>query len=89
MTVANGQTDGGWADRNNEYITHGFDATGTTSPGACHTNCTNNNEVYSFHQGGANHVMADGSVKFIHSSMDIRLFVKFISREGGDITVDN
>ena len=89
MTVPNGQSDGGWADRNNEYITHGFDASGTTSPGVCHTNCTNNNEVYSFHQGGANHVMGDGSVRFVRSSMDIRLFVKFISREGGDITVDN
>ena len=27
-------------------------------PGPCHTNCTNNNEVYSFHPGGANHVFA-------------------------------
>ena len=85
MVAANAQSDGGWANRDNEYITHGFDASGTTSIGPCHTNCTNNNEVYSFHLGGANHVLADGSVKFIRTSMDIRLFVKFISREGGDI----
>lgn len=83
----NGQTDGGWANRDNEYITHGYSADGTTTPGPCHTNCTNNNEVYSFHLGGAHHVMGDGSVKFIKSSMDIRLFVKFISREGFDIAV--
>jgi hypothetical protein len=85
MTVANGQSDGGWADRANEYITHGYDATGTTSGGTCHTNCTNNNEVYSFHQGGAHHVMADGSVRFVQASMDIRLFVRFISRQGGEV----
>jgi prepilin-type N-terminal cleavage/methylation domain-containing protein len=83
----NGQTDGGWANRDNEYITHGYSIDGTTTPGPCHTNCTNNNEVYSFHQGGAHHVMGDGSVKFIKSSMDIRLFVKFISREGFDVTI--
>jgi hypothetical protein len=85
MTVANGQTDGGWADRENEYITHGFNAAGTSNPGPCHTNCTNNNEVYSFHLGGAHHVKGDGSVVFVRTSMDIRQFVKFITREGGDL----
>ena len=87
LIAANGQTDGGWADRNNEYVTHGFTEDGSDSPGKCHTNCTNNNEVYSFHLGGAHHVMGDGSVKFIKSSMDIRLFVKFITREGFDVAV--
>ena len=89
LIAANGQLDGGWADRNNEYITHGYTTDGTAHPGPCHTNCTNNNEVYSFHLGGANHVLADGSVKFISSSMDIRLFVKFITRQGDDIVVQD
>ena len=71
------------ADRRaNEYIVHGFSADGTTSPGPCHTNCTNNNEVYSFHTGGAMHVFADGSVHFIRASMDIRQFVKLVTRAG-------
>ena len=35
--------------------------------------------------GGANHVFADGSVRFVKASMDIRLFVKLITRAGGDI----
>jgi len=85
LITANGQTDGSWADRDNEYITHGFTADGNTTPGPCHTNCTNNNEVYSFHTGGANHVFADGSVHFIQASMDIRLFVKLLTRSGNDI----
>jgi len=86
MTDPAAQTDGGWASRDNEYITHGAQlADGVTGGGPCHTNCWNGNEVYSFHQGGAMHVMADGSVQFVRASMDIRLFVRFITREGGDI----
>ncbi|HEY1189815.1 MAG TPA: DUF1559 domain-containing protein [Gemmata sp.] len=88
LAIANGQTDGGWADRNNEYITHGMNATGTGG-GSCHTNCSNNNEVYSFHLGGAHHVMADGSVRFVKQSMDIRQFVKLITRAGGETAVEN
>jgi len=80
-----GQTDGGWADHDNEYITHGFTTDGASNPGPCHTNCTNNNEVYSFHTGGANHVFADGSVHFLRASMDIRLFVRFLTRSGNDV----
>jgi prepilin-type N-terminal cleavage/methylation domain-containing protein len=87
LIKVNGQTDGGWADHDNEFIVHGFSADGATNPGLpCHTNCTNSNEVYSFHTAGANHVFADGSVHFIRASMDIRLFVKFITRIGNDVT---
>jgi prepilin-type N-terminal cleavage/methylation domain-containing protein len=89
LTIINGQTDGSWADRDNEYITHGFSADGNSTPGPCHTNCTNVDEVYSFHTGGANHVFADGSVHFIKQSMDIRLFVKFLTRAGNDISTND
>jgi prepilin-type N-terminal cleavage/methylation domain-containing protein len=85
LTVPGGQSDGGWADDNCEYIVHGFTADGTSNPGPCHTNCTNNNEVYSFHNGGANHVFGDGSVHFIRANMDIRAFVKLVTRAGQDI----
>ncbi|MGL4552295.1 MAG: DUF1559 domain-containing protein [Gemmataceae bacterium] len=85
LVSAGTSTDGGWADRDNEYVTHGFTAAGTADPGPCHTNCTNGNEVYSFHTGGANHLLADGSVRFIPASMDIRLFVKLLTRSGQDI----
>ena len=85
MTMVMGQTDGGWADPDNEYITHGYTADGLTVNGPCHTNCTNNNEVYSFHSGMANHVFADGSVRFISADQDIRVFVKLITYAGGDL----
>lgn len=86
MVSATSGTDGGWADDNSEYITHGSMTNSTTAPGPCHTNCHNSNEVYSFHSGGANHIFADGSVHFITESIDIRLFVKFVTMRAGDIT---
>lgn len=85
MTDAGIAQDGGWANRDNEYIVHGYDVAAGSSPGTCHTNCYNGNEVYSFHQGGANHVFADGSVHFITASMDIREFVKLITKQAGDV----
>jgi hypothetical protein len=88
LAITNGQLDGGWADRDNEYITHGYNAQGTATPGPCHTNCTNNNEVYSFHPGGAYHVFGDGSVRFVKQSMNIRLFVKLLTRSGDDLVND-
>ena len=90
LVTPGGGQDGGWANRDNEYIVHGALTTdGTTAPGPCHTNCNNGNEVYSFHSGGANHVFADGSVHFITASMDIRVFVRFVTRQAGDIVPSN
>jgi prepilin-type processing-associated H-X9-DG protein len=83
-TVNGGQNDGGWADPDNEFITHGFTADGLTNPGSCHSNCTNNNEVYSLHAGGAMHLFCDGSVRFFSAAMDIRPFVKLITYRGSD-----
>jgi prepilin-type N-terminal cleavage/methylation domain-containing protein len=83
------QSDGGWADRENEYITHGSQAEPSiSSPGPCHTNCHNGNEVYAFHPGGANHALADGSVRYIRASLDMRLFAKLLTRSGEDIVTD-
>jgi prepilin-type N-terminal cleavage/methylation domain-containing protein len=80
---------GGWADQETGYTTHGFAWDGVTSPGPCHTNCTNDNETYSFHQGGAHHAMGDGSVRFIKSTLDIRIFVRLVTRaEGEAISAD-
>ena len=38
--------------------------------GTCMVNCTSNNEIYSFHPGGANCLFVDGSVHFIKSSIN-------------------
>jgi prepilin-type N-terminal cleavage/methylation domain-containing protein/prepilin-type processing-associated H-X9-DG protein len=76
---------GGWADYDSGYTTHGFTFDGLTSPGPCHTSCTNDNENYSFHIGGANTLMGDGSVRFIKTTLPIRLFVQLLTRSGGEV----
>jgi prepilin-type N-terminal cleavage/methylation domain-containing protein/prepilin-type processing-associated H-X9-DG protein len=77
---------GGWADRDNEYILHGYTSNGATTPGTCAINCTNDNEVYAFHTGGANCLLADGSVQFIRSTIDIRIFARLVTRAGREVT---
>lgn len=58
---------------------------GTTKPGPCAINCTNDREIYSFHSGGANAVFADGSVHFLGESMSIRVLAALATRAGGEV----
>ena len=59
--------------------------TAAANPGPCHTNCTNANEVFSFHPGGANNLFADGSVRFIKETTAIQVYANLISRAGGEV----
>jgi prepilin-type processing-associated H-X9-DG protein len=74
----------GWASRN---LLWGRGATpdGTAFFGPCAVNCTNDREVYSFHSGGANVVLADGHVRFLSASIDIRIFARLVTRDGGEV----
>ena len=81
MTVAGGTSSGAaWADYLSEYFTHG-----AWRQRDCHTNCTNDNEDYSFHPGGANKLYADGSVRFMKASTSMRLFGRLMSFNGGEV----
>jgi prepilin-type N-terminal cleavage/methylation domain-containing protein/prepilin-type processing-associated H-X9-DG protein len=53
--------------------------------GPCAINCTNQGEVYSFHPGGANVLMADGSAHFLKAAIDIRVFARLVTRAGGEV----
>lgn len=68
----------GWADYGSEFYT---DGDGSNQ----HSNYSSNNEVYSFHPGGANHVFADGSVHFIKQSLAPSVFASLISFNGGEV----
>ena len=48
-------------------------------------NCSNHNEIYSFHPGGSNFAFGDGSVRFIRQDIDPATFVAFHTRAGEDI----
>jgi prepilin-type N-terminal cleavage/methylation domain-containing protein len=74
----------GWADRDNEYILHGFTADGVSAPGPCAINCTNNNEIYSFHPGGALAAFCDGSVHYIKQAVGTRVVGRLVTVAGGE-----
>jgi prepilin-type N-terminal cleavage/methylation domain-containing protein/prepilin-type processing-associated H-X9-DG protein len=76
---------GAWAGPNNGFIVAGSTPDGTSSPGPCAMNCTNDAEIYSFHPGGANAVFADGSVHFVHAGMSIRVLAALVTRAGGEV----
>ena len=76
---------GGWADATTSGTKFlGSTPDGTTGPGACGVNCSNDFGLYSFHPGGANVAFVDGSVRFVNQSIDIETLIAFITRNGGD-----
>lgn len=76
---------GAWADPFSYAHLDGASADGIRGNGICLINCTSNNEIYSFHPGGANMLFADGSVHFFKESMDPRIVVYMITRAGGEV----
>lgn len=85
ISTAAGLSPGGaWADPSGPYSIDGSLPNGTV-PGTCALNCSNNNEVYGFHTGGANAVFADGSVHFLDQSMSLCLLAALCTRAGGEV----
>jgi prepilin-type N-terminal cleavage/methylation domain-containing protein/prepilin-type processing-associated H-X9-DG protein len=76
---------GGWADWESDYSTHGYvDPNPALSRPNCHSNCTNDNEDFSFHPGGANKLYGDGSVRFVKDTMSMRVFARLMSFSGNE-----
>tara|TARA_R110002073_G_scaffold60209_22_gene151304 strand:- start:8010 stop:9023 length:1014 start_codon:yes stop_codon:yes gene_type:complete len=80
-------TGGVWASHNKGFTVDGALPDGNTAirPGSCSINCSNDNEVYSFHVGGAQTLVADGSVRFLTSSLPIDQLVALVSRNGHEV----
>jgi prepilin-type N-terminal cleavage/methylation domain-containing protein/prepilin-type processing-associated H-X9-DG protein len=76
----------GWAQPENDLEgVRGTDtATGTAGEGTCAINCTNNGETYSFHPGGANVLLGDGSVRFLRDSITTQQYARLLSVNGGE-----
>ncbi len=58
---------------------------GSSGTGRCIMNCNNDSEPYSFHTGGMNVCMGDGSGRFIRSSIPAATFAALITAKAGDI----
>ena len=53
--------------------------------GPCMINATSNNEIYSWHTGGANVLFGDGSVRFLSQSTTAATIVALVTRAGGEV----
>jgi prepilin-type N-terminal cleavage/methylation domain-containing protein/prepilin-type processing-associated H-X9-DG protein len=67
-----------WANRKAEFWIH-------LLCGPRIINCTNDNEIYSFHPGGANFLYGDGSVHFQPETIDPETFVSLFTRDARDV----
>lgn len=56
--------------------------------GGCLINCSNQDNLYSFHMGGAQVVMADGSVRFLSQNINSTTLIKIMSRNDGQVVGD-
>ncbi len=53
--------------------------------GTCTVNCNNSQGVYSFHPGGANTALADGSVRLLGENIDANLLFALVTINGGEV----
>jgi prepilin-type processing-associated H-X9-DG protein len=82
--------DGGpWDHYKGSIILQGTTPDGTSKPGRCAVNCSNDHEVYAFHTGGANAVFADGHIQFLKAGMDVRIMARLITRAGREVVSDS
>jgi prepilin-type processing-associated H-X9-DG protein len=76
---------GAWANPGGAIIIWGLDPATLSHPGPCAVNCSNDQNVYSFHPGGANVVFADGSGRFLKASVNINVLLALMTRSGGEV----
>jgi prepilin-type processing-associated H-X9-DG protein len=57
--------------------------------GTCMVNQTSNNEIYSWHTGGANVLFADGSVHFITTTINCQVVIALVTANGGEVIPGN
>ena len=76
---------GAWADQFTYSVIAGGQGRGGIRGGTCMVNCTSNNEIYSFHPGGANGLFADGSVHFLKDTLSVPIAAALVTRAGSEI----
>jgi prepilin-type N-terminal cleavage/methylation domain-containing protein/prepilin-type processing-associated H-X9-DG protein len=81
---------GGWGDPINGENWFGGSLPDGTGAGTCVIGCTNEygKGMYSFHTGGVNVVMADGSVRFLNRSTDPKTVAYIVTAAKGEVASD-
>jgi prepilin-type N-terminal cleavage/methylation domain-containing protein/prepilin-type processing-associated H-X9-DG protein len=74
---------GPWASYNSS-IFKTWSADGVTPGGPCTVNCNNNWGIYAFHPGGANILLCDGSIQFLHPTLDRDVFASLVTKSGSE-----
>ncbi|MDB4766450.1 DUF1559 domain-containing protein [bacterium] len=80
-----------WADPDNAYnVDKLVNNTQTPEGGTTDcpwgtVNCGPNEETFSFHPGGANASLADGSVHFVEANVSAQVFAALMSKNGGEV----
>jgi prepilin-type N-terminal cleavage/methylation domain-containing protein/prepilin-type processing-associated H-X9-DG protein len=71
-----------------KIINNNNQSPGSDGPAICNwkttNNCGTNDEIFSFHTGGANVVFADGHVQFVRDTLKPSVVAMLVSREGGE-----
>ncbi|UUO07063.1 DUF1559 domain-containing protein [Blastopirellula sp. J2-11] len=75
---------GVWAAPQRIFYT-GYSYDGLMSPGPCPLNCANGEGIYSFHPGGAEVLMGDGSVQFLAETVPVGTVYKLIDPADGEV----
>ncbi len=75
----------GWADPDCGFSINGATADGLTKYGPTMINAINVSEVFSFHPGGAQFSLSDGSVRFVSENVDTLLFIGYCTRSGHEV----
>lgn len=80
------QLNAAWADVNTAYNLRGFSSDGLVPDGGCACiNANNFESMYSFHSGGVNIALVDGSVRFLRASVAPAMVGGLITRNGGEV----
>jgi prepilin-type N-terminal cleavage/methylation domain-containing protein/prepilin-type processing-associated H-X9-DG protein len=78
---------GGWAQPSNLInltgMMPGVPPPTNDFPGPCAVNCTNGENVYSFHPGGANILLTDGSLRFLNAGVDLNTLAILLTPNDG------
>jgi len=67
-------------------VTNGQDYIAAGGPTSAVYGTNGTSQIYSFHSGGVNTLMGDGSVRFLPESTSIRTLARMVTRNGGEVS---